>query len=218
MSWFNLSSNIKKKNFFAQDGEDFLLNKLMETQKAGFFVDVGSAHPVNASNSYLFYLNGWRGLCVDASPGLISLYQKYRPKDLFINAFVGKCSGTREFYIFNEPFLNTGSRQRKDFLSEKTDYEFQQQVLVQQLPLSEILKKNMPPEKTIEFMSLDVEEGELEVLESNDWSRYRPRVVVMEVLHQDREKFGENSAVQFLKKQGYRPTIILPRSVFFTAL
>jgi hypothetical protein len=209
---------IVEKEYYSQDFEDALLNNILDIKKPGFFVDVGSAHPVNASNSYLFYLNGWRGLCVDASPGLIGLYQKHRPKDLFINAFVGKCSGTRDFYIFNEPFLNTGSRQRKDFLSEKTDYEFQKQVSVQQLPLKEILERNMPPEKTIEFMSLDVEEGELEVLESNDWSRYRPRVVVMEVLHQDREKIGENSAVQYLKKQGYRPSIILPRSVFFTAL
>jgi len=213
-----IKNSFRDIGYFSQEGEDFYISKIIDTTKPGYYVDVGSAHPVNASNSYLLYLNGWRGLCVDATPGLNDLYHTHRPKDLFINAFVGKCSGTREFYIFNEPFLNTGSRQRKDFLSGKTDYEFQKQVSVQQLPLKEILEKNVPPEKTIEFMSLDVEEGELEVLESNDWSRYRPRVVVMEVLHQDREKIGENSAVQFLKKQGYRPTIILPRSVFFTAL
>lgn len=216
--FFRSQKKCQKKIYFAQDGEDILLEKILDKQEPGFFVDVGSAHPINASNSYLFYLKGWRGLCVDASPGLIGLYQKYRPKDLFINAYVGKYSGTRDFYTFNEPFLNTGSSQRKDFISEKTGYEFQRQILVQQMPLKKILKEKMPAEQPIEFMSLDVEQGELEVLESNDWSRYRPRVIVMEVLHEDREKIGDNSAVQFLKKQGYRPTIILPRSVFFTNL
>ncbi len=213
-----LRPNFFRERYYAQDGEDFLLNKFLNSPKPGFFVDLGSAHPVQANNSYLFYLKGWRGLCVDASPGLHNLYKKYRPKDLFINAFVGRCSATRELYTFNEPFLNTGSQSRKEFLLAKTNYKFKEKILVQQIPLQEILKRNMQSNKTIEFMSLDVEEGELEVLESNDWTRYRPRLIIMEVLNQNREKIGENPTVEFLKRQGYHPFIILPRSVFFTTL
>jgi len=210
-----LKEALQKSQYFSQDGEDFLLQKYFGKTESGFYVDVGSAHPINASNSYLFYLKGWRGICIDATPGLNDTYQKHRPEDLFFNAYVGKDSGTREFYIFNEPFLNTGSRQRREFLQNKTNYKFQKVELIKQLSLQEILNKNVPPNKKIEFMSLDVEEGEMAVLESNDWTRFRPQVIVMEVLQENREKIGENPASHFLKRQGYRPTIILPRSVFF---
>ena len=88
-----------QKEYFSQDGEDFLLCKIIATENPGFFVDIGAAHPIKGNNTYYFYRRGWRGLCVDASPGLDSLYQKQRPEDRFINAFVGKNLGRRELFV-----------------------------------------------------------------------------------------------------------------------
>ena len=209
---------LKNSVFYSQDGEDFYLSRNFNLKKPGFFVDIGSADPIRANNTYWFYLRGWRGLCVEATPDLSNLYKKHRPKDKFINAFVGNQRGNREFFIFNEPFLNTGCPERKKYLVEKTDYKFQKAICVPQLPLREIFSQNLSKNTKIDFMSLDVEEGELEVLESNDWTRYRPRLIIMEVLNQNREKIGENPTVEFLKRQGYHPFIILPWSVFFTTL
>lgn len=215
--WGSFSPWRIKSAFFSQDGEDFILSKNYDLKKPGFFVDIGSADPIRANNTYWFYLRGWRGLCVDASPDLGNLYKKHRPKDRFINAFVGKKSGNREFFIFNEPFLNTGCLKRKKYLIKKTGYKFQKKIHVPQLPLREILKQNLSESKKIDFMSLDVEEGELEVLQSNDWVSFRPRLIIMEVLNPDREKVGESTSSKFLKRLGYLPAIILPRSVIFHA-
>jgi hypothetical protein len=210
-----IKNSLWDKEYFSQEGEDFYISKIIDTKKPGYYLDVGSADPIRASNTYWFYLRGWRGLCVDASPGLIQLYQKLRPLDIFFNAFVGKGRREREFYLFNEPLLNTGSNLRKDYLEKNTDYKLQKKILIQEFSLREILELNLPKGKRIDFMSLDVEDGELEVLQSNDWSSYRPRLIVMEVLNPDRELIGESTSTQYLKKMGYRVAAILPRSVFF---
>lgn len=207
------SSEIKSK-FFSQDGEDFYMSKIIDFKKPGFYIDIGAADPIHANNTYWFYLRGWRGLCIDASPGWESLYKKHRPKDTFINSFIGKKRMHRKLYLFDEPFLNTGSAKRKDFLLQKTKYKLQNEVYVPQQPLREIVK-NHCGNKKIDFISLDVEESELEVLESNDWTLFRPRFIIMEVLTQDRGKIGEQKSTKYLKKLGYRPTAIFPRSVFF---
>lgn len=203
--------------FFSQDGEDLLLQKMLEGKKKGFYVDVGAAHPIRASNTYRLYQQGWRGICVDASPGLAPLFRRHRPRDIFLDAYVGNQPGSRDFYVFDEPFLNTGSRERADFLRAETKYQFQGKATLTEASLREILGQHLPAGTSIDLMSVDVEEGELEVLESNDWSKFRPLLIVMEVLESDREKIGKHRPVQFLKNLGYRPTAILPRSVFFSA-
>jgi len=178
-------------------------------------VDVGAAHPVKESNTYHFYRRGWRGVCVDATPGLAPLYRKYRPRDVFVNGYVTRKKGKNAFFVFNEPLLNTGTAARKKFLIQKTPYTLLKKLKIARVPLREILAQHLPEGQKINLMSLDVEEGELEVLQSNNWEKNRPQVIVMEILHPQRDKIGEVASAKFLKKQDYRPTIILNRSVFF---
>lgn len=208
--------NDKNKNFYSQEGEDYFLNILIQPKKEGFFVDIGSAHPIRANNTYFFYLKGWRGICIDAAPSLNDIYKKYRPNDLFINAFIGNKTGYQKFYIFNEPFLNTGSKKRKEIILKNTSYKLQKTVSVIKRPLREILDKYLPVGKEIEIMSCDIEDSELDALRSNNWKLYMPKIVVLEVLHQDRGKIGDKASVKFLQKIGYKIIAILPRSVFFS--
>jgi hypothetical protein len=210
---------LRKKNnnvFFSQEGEDYLLTSFLSDQRSGFFVDLGSAHPIIYNNTYYFYLRGWRGICIDASPNLKKLYTRYRPEDKFINTFISRKPGIQKFHIFSEPLLNTGSLKRKNFLQQKTNYKFQKTVSINKTSLRDILKKYLPHKTKIQIMSIDIEESELEALESNNWNIYRPMYIVMEVLHHDRDKIGNKTPVQFLKALGYRITTILPRSVIFS--
>ncbi len=50
---------------FSSDGEDYILQKIFSNLKNGYYIDIGSHHPILHSNTFLFYLNGWRGVCVD---------------------------------------------------------------------------------------------------------------------------------------------------------
>jgi len=101
--------NDKFRNSFSQEGEDMILQRIFSGKNDGFFVDVGAHHPTRFSNTYLFYLKGWRGINIDAAPGSMTAFRKVRPADINIECPVSDKSDIATFYIFNEPALNTFS-------------------------------------------------------------------------------------------------------------
>src|SRR5262245_28703139 len=90
---------------FAQEGEDRLLARLFEGQQHGFFVDVGAHHPQRFSNTYAFYLQGWRGINIDPAPGTRELFDRLRPGDINLELAIGM-RGVRRYYRFVESALN----------------------------------------------------------------------------------------------------------------
>ncbi|MCF8272801.1 MAG: hypothetical protein K9I95_03120 [Flavobacteriaceae bacterium] len=67
-------------SFWQGGGDDIQLNKLLKRDSKGVFVDIGCWHPTKGSNTYYFYLRGWKGICIDPNPQLGDLYKLYRPK------------------------------------------------------------------------------------------------------------------------------------------
>lgn len=78
---------------YAQEGEDLLLRRIFEHKHNGFYVDIGAHHPFRFSNTYLLYKRGWRGINVDAMPGSIKLFAKFRPRDVNLECGVGLGGG-----------------------------------------------------------------------------------------------------------------------------
>ena len=74
---------------FPQEGEDLILSRMFDARSKGFFVDVGAYHPFRFSNTFLFYCAGWRGINIDATPGSMIAFDKFRPGDTNIECFVG---------------------------------------------------------------------------------------------------------------------------------
>ena len=71
---------------FSHDGEDLILIKYLSNLKNGNYIDIGSHQPVNGSNTFFFYLKGWKGICIDPLPNLKYKYSLIRRRDKFINA------------------------------------------------------------------------------------------------------------------------------------
>lgn len=189
---------------YGQDGEDLILDRLLERQSSGFYVDVGAHHPVRFSNTYLFYRRGWRGINIDAMPGAMKAFQRHRPRDINLECGVAASSGTLRYYRFNEPALNTFDAQearRKD----AAPYHLQDTVEVQVEPLRDLLARHLPAGQAIDFLSVDVEGKDEEVLRSNDWQRYRPRFVLAETLRVDLLALADCPVVHFLSEVGYHP-------------
>ncbi|HST51251.1 MAG TPA: FkbM family methyltransferase [Pyrinomonadaceae bacterium] len=185
---------------FASAGEDMILRHVIGSDKMeGFYVDVGAYHPVLSSNTYFFYLNGWRGINVEARPGSRALFDRVRPRDINLEVGVSTEPGELIYYFIGEDStMNSFSR---DFLEHIGMLgEVRREIPVQVLPLSEVLARNLPAGQEIDFMSVDVEGHDLRALESNDWARFRPRFVVVE----DKETDAERSEiVRFMRAQGY---------------
>ena len=106
---------------YSQEGEDRILARLFESSGQGFYVDVGAHHPMRFSNTFLFYRRGWRGVNIDATPGSMRLFDRYRSRDTNIESGVGLTTGVVPFYVFNEPALNTFDRE----LSETAPMDLQ---------------------------------------------------------------------------------------------
>src|SRR5262249_37716331 len=92
---------------FSQEGEDLLIDRIFERQDRGTYVDVGAHHPRRFSNTELLHRRGWRGVNIDATPGSMAAFRRLRPRDINLEIGIAATSGDRDFYIFDEPALNT---------------------------------------------------------------------------------------------------------------
>jgi len=199
---------------YAQEGEDLLLNRFLEGQEQGFYVDVGAHHPVRFSNTYMFYKRGWRGINIDAMPGSMKKFNQVRPRDINLECGVASDSATLKFYRFNEPALNTFSQVEAD-LKNKPPYALVDTVDVPVEPLDVLLTRHVPDGQQIDFLSVDVEGKDEEVLRSNDWQRYRPRFVLAETLRTDILGLNSCPIVKFLAEVGYKPIAKAYNTSFF---
>lgn len=199
---------------FGQDGEDLTLNRFLNGQASGFYVDVGAHHPMRFSNTHLFYLRGWHGINIDAEPGSMAPFKKYRKRDINIECGVGEQSGTMNFHQFNDPALNTFD-ENEALLKNSGQYKIIKKIEVQVRRLDDILDQYMSEDNVIDFMSIDVEGMDLSVLKSNNWDKYVPRYILTETLRTEMLQMSECPVVKFLKEKNYRPVAKVYNTTFF---
>lgn len=195
----------KSTRYYAQEGEDIILARIFDNKKNGFFVDIGAHHPARFSNTYYFYKNlNWRGLNIEPNPEVLTLFQLKRGRDINLNFGVASKAEILEFYQFDEPALNTFSKSMLDERLSSTPYKHLGTKRIQVLPLSEILDRHLPPNTHIDFMTIDVEGLDLEVLHSNDWGKYRPSWVLAEQLGVDNIENLDFEIHNFMKSKNYQ--------------
>lgn len=188
---------------YSQEGEDLILSRIFGRKKDGFFVDVGAHHPKKYSNTYRFYREGWRGINIDAMPGSMRLFRKLRPNDINIEAGIAREKGELIYSIFNETALNTFNEEEANRKNALNGYRIIEQKKVQVFPLVDILDQHLKPSDTIDFLSIDVEGLDFDVLQSNNWEKYRPNIVLIEELRKPSGE-RETKGSEFLFEKGYR--------------
>ena len=201
-SYYNLYLNSHENIYFSQEGEDVILRRIFEDQKNGFYIDIGAHHPKRFSNTYYFYDRGWEGINIDATPGSMKIFQKFRPRDINLEIAISEKEQQLTYFMFNEPALNSFSKSLSDERQNEKCY-IEKTISIPSLPLSTILDKHLPPEQIINFLSVDVEGLDLQVLASNDWNKYRPKVVLAEVLGASLNTIKQDPVYKYLTNQGY---------------
>jgi FkbM family methyltransferase len=200
---------------FAQEGEDLILKRIFEEKRGGFYVDVGAHHPMRFSNTYLFYKAGWRGINIDATPGSMVPFRTERPRDINLETGISERTEKLRYYIFDEPALNTFSAELASDRETKTSYKVVNTVEISASPLADVLARNLPTGQVIDFLTVDVEGWDLQVLRSNDWDRFAPHVVVAEVLGHSLDDLAGSEIAAFLRSKGYGLFAKTFNSVFF---
>ena len=191
--------------YYSQAGEDRLLRALFPSNH-GFYVDVGAYDPTELSNTRHFYDRGWSGIDVEPIPERAQRFRARRPRDVTLNAGVAGARGTLTFYEMDPPTLSTFRREEAERCAAFPGHRIAKTHSIPVLPLRDILQQHADG-KRIDFLSIDTEGLEDEVIRSNDWTRFRPVALLVEyrVYHPDRiEGSSPKPWEPFLLEQGYR--------------
>ncbi|RZL45860.1 MAG: FkbM family methyltransferase [Pedobacter sp.] len=187
---------------YSRSGEDLIVTELLGNKMTGFFVDVGAFHPKDYSNTYKFYLNGWRGINIDANSSVIEKFNKERPGDINVCAGVALAEEEKIFYKFKEDLsMSSFSAKFAEDAISNSALTLSETEVIKTKKLSQILEECSVTQK-IDFMSIDVEGLDLEVLQSNNWEKYRPKAIIIEI--EIGFEFVQTSEIyKFLASVGY---------------
>jgi len=175
---------------YSQCGEDLIVNYIFNTLKVAHptYLDIGAHHPHFLSNTYLFYRQGCRGVSVEPDPFLFGKIKRARGRDVNLNVGLASQRGILKLHVFTSRTLNTFSEDE----AKKYVQEGHEQIAlhdIEVLTFEDIMKQHV--DRTPDFISLDVEGMDLEILQSIDFSRYQPTVFCIETITYSRGGDGE---------------------------
>lgn len=194
-------------DYYSQGGEDAIVSKIfnfMIPVKQGFYLDIGAYHPYRHSNTYLLHKAGWRGINVDPRPGSKVLFDSIRKNDINIEAGIGSAEGKMTYYIMKEhPTMNTFSRENLERMNMLG--EVKETIDVPVFTVHSLLQQ-YPEVKTIDYMNIDAEGFEMEILQGIDFNSIVPKVISIEQNNVCSLQDVLASAVnKFLEGKGFSP-------------
>lgn len=198
---------------YSQSGEDIIISDLMNRLriKAPRYLDIGANDPVSLNNTYRLYLRGGSGVCVEPNPVLCEKIRKKRKRDICLNAGVAFDDRKEaDFYIFPEAFngLNTFSKEEAEFWENEGNEEIGKHAVekVVKMPLlhiNDIIEQYF--QGSPDFISVDVEGFDFDIIRSIDFSKFRPLVVCTETLGfvEDNKEIKKKEINDFFLEKGY---------------
>ena len=191
---------------YAQCGEDIVVRFLFNSMGIyrPSYLELGTYHPILGNNTFLFYRYGSRGVCVEADRNLIREIRRYRVEDKILN--IGVATGdaqSADFYIFNEPSLNTFSRDEAMERERNGSYKVLavENVILQSI--TQIIKENF--DSFPDFLSIDIESLDLEVIRTLDFSLHPIPIICVETCtySENHIKHRNPEIQEYFKSQDY---------------
>lgn len=202
---------------YSQGAEDLISDHYLRYQfgmeGAGTYVDVGCNTPVRYSNTFELYTRGWRGINIDANSSLIEECKRVRKQDISLQAAVSDVEREVTFHKSKVSAVSTIDEER--LLEWKKTWEFAEEdrEVVTTKTITSILNENLPVGATVDLLTIDVEGHDFQVLKGLDLSRYRPKVIIIE-LHELAE-LQENEIFKYLTSNGYALKAFAILSAYF---
>lgn len=206
IQWSIRSAALEEVNIsYAQEGEDLVLSRLIGMKSDGFFIDIGAHDPKRFSNTYRFYQLGWRGINIDPLPGMKTRFDAIRPEDVNVEAAIGPKEQALKYYMFNEPALNTFDAAEAEKKAAIAPYQIIDTRTIQCLSLEDVFINNsISFNRKIDFLSIDVEGFEMEVLQQINLHIFQPTVIALEELSIDVFAHERSAAGKYLEESGYQ--------------
>ena len=203
-------SYMGQKISYSQCGEDlivdFLLTWILKIEKPTY-LDIGAHHPWSMNNTMIFYKRGLTGINIEPDPVLFENFPKFRSKDININKGVGfnKYNEVANFYIMSYRALNTFSKEDAERIDKTSDIKIDEIKQVELINVNDILSKYYT-DKTLDFLSIDVEGLDLDILKSIEFEKHTINVICVETIkyndsnHLDKK----DDTKEFLFAKGYK--------------
>lgn len=170
-------------NTYSQAGEDAIASYFFSSlgiQKPTY-LDIGTNDPIYGNNTFLFYKRGSRGVCIEADPSLMPAIRKARHNDVLLNAAVTFDDRKEaEFYIFEERAHNTLSKEEAEIRQQDQRSRLVDTIRIPLVSINEVIAQHL--KKAPDFLSIDVEGVDLEILKSLDLERFRPALICAETV------------------------------------
>ena len=185
---------------YSQNLEDYHLSLAFAGQTTGTYIDVGAGHPIADNVSFWFYERGWQGIVVEPQSELAALYQRLCPRDLAIRGLVGPHCGEIDFHVVER--LHGLSTTVEGFAQKAKAFGVDYQTV--RMPVTTLANLCETHDLgSIDFLKIDVEGGEGDVLFGGDWKRFRPKVIVVEAVTPMASEPSWQDWEPFLIAQGY---------------
>ena len=210
---------------FSQAGEDAVIRFLFQDygKKNISYLDIGTNTPHWGNNTFLFYIHGSRGVCVEADASLIPKIKEIRPNDKVINAGVAVAEENEaDFYIFNIPAINTFSKEEADYRSSFGNYKIVKVAKVPLITINNLIRDNFS--SFPDLISIDIEGLDLAVLKTLDFDKYPVPVICVETCtySENHVRPKDHTIAEFMLTKNYEiyadtyiNTIFVNRSWFY---
>tara|TARA_B100000787_G_scaffold101139_1_gene74704 strand:+ start:719 stop:1420 length:702 start_codon:yes stop_codon:yes gene_type:complete len=211
--------NLKVIRSFSQEGEDLIINRIFKSNKIKykniFYLDIGAGHPIRYSNTLYFYHKGAKGITVDAHYENIVLHKFLRPKDISFNFLLGNSDEVVEYYKFNQPELNTTSQDRLKKLGEHKIFPSHKEKIMKK-NLNDFFDKELKKDLSkINFLNIDIEGGELELIKLIDWNIFMPNIICIEIIVNNFNEIFKSEIYKIISSKDYKLFSKLYNSVIF---
>lgn len=189
---------------YGQQGEDLIIDKLLNNKNQGIYADVGAYDPDRFSNTKRFYLRGWTGINIEPSKLNYKKFLAIRKRDINLNIGIGNTEGNLTYYVFTPNTLSTFSAKEAEKY-QKNGYLLNRILKIPVQRLSTVLHKHLR-NKSIDFFTIDTEGFDLDVLKSNDWNKFCPKIICIESSTHEAKGNSEqiDEIEQYLIKKGYK--------------
>lgn len=197
------------KKTYSQSGEDSIIMYIMAMKGIPLsecnYLDLGANHPVLMSNTYFFYEQGARGVLVEANPKLAHELEKERSGDIVLNKCISGKSGEKlDFNILNLDGLSKVG-DVSDILLENPDAKIEETVQLETISVNDIIEQYFGGKFPL-VLNLDIEGLEKQILESIDFEKYRPMIMIIEMIPYSKELVRgqkDTELLEYVKSKGY---------------
>ncbi len=179
-----------RKISYSQCGEDLITKVIFDNVlkiRQPSYLDIGAFHPFRFSNTYLFYKFGSRGINVEPNPDSLNIFKKYRPRDINLNIGIGTKSGVLEYHKMESNELNTFSFSEAQRMKSMEGIPIIDTLQIDVKTIEEVLKES-GFERFPDFLSIDIEGNDLDILRTIDYRKSSPKVICVETI-----QFSKNS-------------------------